>query len=68
MEQRAPSATAKSSASSYVCRCGSAMPKSSYLCVGCWGELNTVQRADLRVIRRAIQERRFHKLSWLGRG
>lgn len=44
------------------------MPKSSYLCTGCWGELNTVQRADLRVIRRAIQERRFHKLSWLGRG
>lgn len=44
------------------------MPKSSYLCSGCWTGLNVVQRADLKLIRRAIKERRLHELPMLGRG
>jgi hypothetical protein len=68
MEQRAPSATVKNPGSSNLCCCGSSMPKSSYLCTGCWGSLNIVQQADLRSIRRAIRERRLHRLPSLGRG
>lgn len=44
------------------------MPKTSYLCSACWDDLNVVQRADLRQIRRAIRERRLHKHPLLGRG
>ncbi len=44
------------------------MPKSSYLCRGCWTGLNRVQRADLKRIRRAVQEQRLHEWPMMGRG
>lgn len=44
------------------------MPKTSYLCRGCWGGLTARQKADLKVIKRAIQERRLHQHPRLGLG
>jgi hypothetical protein len=44
------------------------MPKSSYLCTRCWSALNVAQQADLKMIRRAIQNRAFDRLHQLARG
>lgn len=67
MIPRAPSSP-KTSTPTHSCRCGMAMPKSSYLCTDCWNDLNVVQQMDLKQIRRAIQNRAFNRLQNLARG